>query len=161
MNKIFKAPQNVVIPKNHISLFLGGSIENGKADLWQDKLSEKLMNKFGNIIILNPRRENWNSALKQDLTNPEFYEQVDWEYNSLERSDYILIYFQPNTYSPISLMELGLFAANKKVIVCCPEGFWRKGNVDFICKKFELTVIENYEDIVSILERDKNIIIKE
>ena len=58
-------------------------------------------------------------------------------------------------------MELGLFAANKKVIVCCPEGFWRKGNVDFICKKFELTVIENYEDIVSILERDKNIIVKE
>lgn len=36
MNKIFKAPQNVVIPENHISLFLGGSIENGKADLWQD-----------------------------------------------------------------------------------------------------------------------------
>ena len=136
-------------------------IENGKADLWQDKLSEILINKFENIIILNPRRENWNSALKQDLTNPEFYEQVDWEYNSLESSDYILIYFQPNTYSPISLMELGLFAANKKVIVCCPEGFWRKGNVDFICKKFELTVIENYEDIVSILERDKNIIVKE
>lgn len=161
MNKIFKAPQNVVIPENHISLFLGGSIENGKADLWQDKLSEILINKFENIIILNPRRENWNSALKQDLTNTEFYEQVDWEYNSLESSDYILIYFQPNTYSPISLMELGLFAANKKVIVCCPEEFWRKGNVDFICKKFELTVIENYEDIVSILERDKNIIVKE
>lgn len=161
MNQIFKAPKDVVIPENHISLFLGGSIENGKADLWQDKLSETLMNKFKNIIILNPRRENWNSTLKQDLTNPEFYEQVEWEYNSLERSDYILIYFQPNTYSPISLMELGLFAPNKKVIVCCPEGFWRKGNVDFICKKFGLIVIEHYEDIISILEADKKIMIKE
>lgn len=50
-------------------------------------------------------------------------------------------------------MELGLFAANKKVIVCCPEGFGEKEMSILFVKKFELTVIENYEDIVSILER--------
>ena len=35
-------------------------------------------------------------------------------------------------------MELGLFAGRMpgKLIVYCPEGFWRKGNVDITCKYY-------------------------
>ena len=48
------------------------------------------------------------------------------------------MYFDPNTKSPISLLELGLFAKSGKLIVYCPEGFWRKGNVDVVCKRYEV-----------------------
>jgi hypothetical protein len=41
----------------------------------------------------------------------------------------ICVYFDPKGQSPITLLELGLFH-DKDIIVCCPEGFWRKGNVD-------------------------------
>ena len=60
--------------------------------------------------------------------------QVEWELEGLELCDIIIMYFDSNTKSPISLLELGLFAHKKKMIVFCPNGFWRKGNVDVVCK---------------------------
>ena len=44
------------------------------------------------------------------------------------------MYLDPATKSPVSLLELGLHARSGKLIVCCPEGFWRKGNVDIVCQ---------------------------
>lgn len=152
MSLIFKAPCETQTPEGHFSIFLGGSIENGKAELWQDKLSSALVETFNNIVIFNPRRENWDASLHNTIENPVFEEQVSWEYEHLEKSDYILLYFQPGTLSPISLMELGLFAGKSKLIVCCPDGFWRKGNVDFICKKFNIPTINNYMDVLNYLK---------
>lgn len=152
MSLIFKAPCKTKKPEGHFSIFLGGSIENGKAELWQDKLSSVLIETFNNVVIFNPRRENWDASLSNTIENPIFEEQVSWEYEHLEKSDYILLYFQPGTLSPISLMELGLFAGKSKLIVCCPDGFWRKGNVDFICKKFNIPTINNYMDVLNYLK---------
>lgn len=152
MSLIFKAPCKTKKPEGYFSIFLGGSIENGKAELWQDKLSSVLIETFNNVVIFNPRRENWDASLSNTIENPIFEEQVSWEYEHLEKSDYILLYFQPGTLSPISLMELGLFAGKSKLIVCCPDGFWRKGNVDFICKKFNIPTINNYMDVLNYLK---------
>lgn len=152
MSLIFKAPYKTKTPENHFSIFLGGSIENGKAELWQDKLSSALIETFNNIVIFNPRRESWDANLSNTIENPIFEEQVSWEYEHLEKSDYILLYFQPGTLSPISLLELGLFAGKSNLIVCCPDGFWRKGNVDFICKKFNIPTINNYMDVLNYLK---------
>ena len=65
------------------------------------------------------------------------------------------MYFDPNTKSPISLLELGLFAHSKKLIVCCPEGFWRKGNVDIVCDKYG---IPNYDSLEKLLNYLTNIL---
>ena len=48
------------------------------------------------------------------------------------------MYFSPETKSPITLLELGIYAVAtpEKLLVCCPEGFWRKGNVDIVCAKY-------------------------
>jgi hypothetical protein len=54
----------------------------------------------------------------------------------LEDADIILLYFDPNTKSPISLLELGLYARSKKLFVCCPDGFWRQGNVRVVCERY-------------------------
>jgi len=56
--------------------------------------------------------------------------------------DLIIINLIPGTYSPISLLEIGLFtnlySNNDNMIICCPEGFWRKGNIEIISNKFIL-----------------------
>jgi hypothetical protein len=67
----------------------------------------------------------------------------------LDSSDIIVMYFDPNTKSPISLLELGLYAASGKLIVCCPEGFWRKGNVDIVCQRYKVPTVETIEDLIS------------
>lgn len=152
MTRNFKAP-NIIELDDTIkkTIFLGGSIEMDKAEKWQDALTEVILGEFDNIAVFNPRRDNWDASLENSLNNPVFEEQVSWEVEQLEKADVIFLYFQPGTMSPISLLELGLFASSGKVVVCCPEGFWRKGNVDFVCRKFNIPTINNYMDILDYL----------
>jgi hypothetical protein len=132
-------------------LFLAGSIEMGKADNWQTKLVEAL--KDFPIVILNPRRDDWDSSWVQSIDNPMFREQVEWELDAMEFADGIYMYFDPNTKSPISLLELGLFAKEeKKLAVYCPKGFWRKGNVDVVCKRYGVKQFDTPDGIVKSIK---------
>ncbi len=151
MSHIIKAPENILLArkKDHISVFLAGSIEMGKAVEWQTDMCIKLLDK--NIVILNPRRTDWDSSWEQKIDNEQFYEQVNWELDAMEHADFILMYFDPATKSPISLLELGLFAHTGKLIVFCPDGFWRKGNVDIVCEQYEIRQIESFDEAVELL----------
>ena len=133
MAKIIKAPNKLV---DGFSVFLAGSIEMGKAEDWQKKVEELFSDT--DIVIFNPRRDDWDSSWEQTIDNPDFFGQVTWELDALDVADFILMYFDPATKSPISLMELGLYASTKKLIVVCPDGFWRKGNVDIVCQRYNI-----------------------
>jgi hypothetical protein len=143
----FKAVKN--ISKRNFktkSVFLAGSIEMGSAEDWQKKISDKLIN-LG-YTVFNPRRDDWDSSWVQEFENPQFYQQVNWELNSLDQSDMIVMYFSPETKSPISLLELGLYASSGKIHVICPDGFWRRGNVEIVCNKYNIPLYETLNDFV-------------
>lgn len=156
------------IDKDKTKIFLAGSIEVGMAETWQQRVAAKIevaveclttgekdhatsesalttgernltTDKF---VLLNPRRDDWDSTWKQTRDDPQFRQQVTWELSSLRLADWILLYFDPATKSPISLLELGLYANSGKLVVVCPDGFWRKGNVDIVC------------DFYGIIQRD-------
>ncbi len=129
-----------------LNIFLAGSIEMGNAENWQEKIVTKFEDK--GYIFLNPRRDDWDSSWEQKIDNPQFKEQVKWELNALDSSDVIIMYFDPNTKSPISLLELGLHAKSRKLIVCCPEGFWRKGNVDIVCERYGIPTANTIDDLI-------------
>lgn len=133
-----------------IRVFLGGSIEMGKAIDWQTQIIETL--KDEPIIFLNPRRTDWDSSWEQKITNPQFFEQVTWELKSLEQSDFIIMFIDPATTSPITLMEIGLHARSGKMIVCCPEGFYRKGNVDIVGQVYGYPVVETLDEIITAIK---------
>jgi hypothetical protein len=131
-------------------VFLAGSIEMGKAINWQTELVSGLSGHDNEpYIVYNPRRDDWDSSWEQKITNDQFREQVEWELSSLDDSDIIVMYFDPNTQSPISLLELGLYADSGKVIVYCPNGFWRKGNVDIVCKKYGIQQANSLENLIN------------
>jgi hypothetical protein len=141
---IYKPPMNIAKrDRDRKSVFLAGSIEMGKAEDWQKKL-ETILGDCG-YDILNPRRDDWDSSWTQEFENPQFFQQVTWELNALENADLIIMYFAPDTKSPISLLELGLFAHSGKIRVVCPQGFWRKGNVDIVCQYYNIPVYETFE----------------
>tara|TARA_R110002124_G_scaffold60097_5_gene165070 strand:- start:412 stop:912 length:501 start_codon:yes stop_codon:yes gene_type:complete len=127
-----KAPEDYSahLSADRTAVFLGGSIEMGKAERWQDEMADAMQGE--NVLLLNPRRKGWDASWEQTIDNAHFREQVEWELKALENADLILLYLQPDTKSPISLLEFGLYAksAPEKLLVCCPDGFWRKGNVD-------------------------------
>jgi len=132
---------------NRFTIFLGGSIEMGKAENWQQRMESELQAP-GEVCVFNPRRDDWDSSWKQEIANLPFYEQVNWELNALEAADLIVFYFSPETQSPVTMLELGLFARSGKLVVCCPDGFWRKGNIDIVCEKYAIPVVENLDGLI-------------
>ena len=148
MAEIIKPPSP---PPNSFSVFLAGSIELGSAENWQTFVERELSGIH--IVILNPRRDNWDSSWLQDKPNSKFREQVEWELSALETASIIAMYFEPGTKSPVSLLELGLFARSGKMVVCCPEGFWRKGNVDIVCERYGVDQVESLNDLLNYIVR--------
>ncbi len=141
---------------NYKKIFLAGSIEMGKAIDWQKKVENDL--KDQNVVIYNPRRDDWDSSWIQKIENPKFNQQVTWELTALDESDVIAMYFAPNTLSPISLLEMGFHLGKnpEKLVVFCPDGYERKGNVDITCKRNGVMVYTDYNTwITAILTKLK------
>ena len=67
------------------------------------------------------------------------------------QSDYVIMYFDRAT--PITLLELGLLASMRpqKVLVVCPDGYWRKGNVDVVCDRYGIKKCKTLEEACNIL----------
>jgi hypothetical protein len=53
-------------------------------------------------------------------------------------------------------MELGLYAASDKCIVCCPKDFWREGNIDILCQRYNIPLFTNYEEWIEQVKEDLN-----
>ncbi|SHL78627.1 nucleoside 2-deoxyribosyltransferase domain-containing protein [Flavobacterium chilense] len=148
MKRIYKAPEEIPLQIDAKTIFLAGSIEMDKAVDWQKHCEELLQDKF---IVFNPRRNEWDSSWSQSIENPNFKEQVSWELNALEKADIIIMYFAANTMSPISLLEFGLYAQSKKMKVVVEEDFWRKGNIDIVCERYEVEQFKTLEELIQNL----------
>jgi Nucleoside 2-deoxyribosyltransferase like len=155
-------------------VFLAGSIEMGKAEQWQERIVAALSEAeaeakseaeagseagsqaetgtgAGDLVILNPRRDDWDDSWEQRADDPQFSEQVNWELDMLDAADVVVMYFAPGTKSPVSLLEFGLCARSGKLRVCCPEGFWRRGNVEVVCRRNRIPLFETLDDLIADL----------
>ncbi len=153
MKTIYRAPDSIdSINQDIPSVFLAGSIEMDKAVDWQKECEQVLSAKY---IIFNPRRNEWNSDWEQSIANVKFKEQVVWELNALEKADIIIMFFANNTKSPISLLEFGLYAQSNKMKVVVEENFWRKGNIDVVCEKYNIQQYKSLEELLQNLIKYK------
>ncbi|KAJ7018891.1 hypothetical protein C8F04DRAFT_1149825 [Mycena alexandri] len=111
--KVFKAPEHVTVEGR--SIFLAGSIEMGSVEDWQTLLAAKLSHLP--ITIMNPRRDAWDGSWEQDISNPMFKQQVDWELDSQDRADVIAMDFTAG------------------------------GNVQIICDRFGVELVDTMEQL--------------
>ena len=145
-----QSPNLLRLKNKYTTIFLAGSIEMGTAVEWQKRFMADLSDKP--YIFFNPRRTDWESSWEQKITHPQFKEQVEWELEALELADVVVMYFDPNTKSPVSLLELGLHAKERKLIVYCPEPFWRKGNVDIVCEMYGVKQVNTFEELLDVFK---------
>lgn len=155
MATVIKAPTPVPYNLRHMeSIFLVGSIDMGVAVNWQERVEQELAN--FDVVICNPRRDDWDSSWVQDISNDKFREQVEWELDHIEGADFVIVYFDPNGPAPITLLELGTISqfryAGDKVVVCCPEGYWRRGNVQIVCDRYGIPLYETLDDAITALK---------
>ena len=151
--------EELIMREPYIPVFLGGSIEQGKAIDWQQDVICALSKTPA--LVFNPRRRVWDATWVQDETNPEFVQQVKWELDRIDESMIIFLYFQAGTMSPISLLELGAVVTqssfsvnNMTVVVVCEPGFWRRGNVQIFCERYGVTVLDTREEGIQQVKED-------
>jgi hypothetical protein len=144
---VVTSPQALPAAHDRPRVFLGGSIDMGKAVDWQAQMIAALADQ--DVVILNPRRPDWNPAWKPVAEEPEFRRQVEWELAALESADVVVLYLTPGSQAPISLLEMGLHARTGKLVVLCPEGFWRKGNVDITAQKYGVKQVESLDALIA------------
>ena len=130
---------------NSKSVFLAGTIDNGDSLNWQNKTIMELMNLgINDIEIYNPRREHWNPNSSKE----EMEYQIKWEQEYLDKADFIAMVLLDDSKSPISLLELGLYAKSNKLIVFCTPDFYRWDNVRLTCKKYNIQLVESTHPLV-------------
>lgn len=147
MAQILKPPAPLVWDTQLPSIFLAGSIEQGRAEDWQTRVEQQLADI--ECVILNPRRDGWDASWEQRARHAQFRGQVEWELEALERAALILLYLDPATHAPISLLELGLHARSGRMLVGCPDGYWRKGNVEIVCERYGVPLFDDFDSLLA------------
>lgn len=147
--QVLRSPDPIPCQLSAPSVFLAGSIDLGVAHDWQAALIEDLSEL--DLVLLNPRRDAWDHTWKAEASFPPFREQVEWELHGMEVADRIAFYFAPDSKAPITLLELGLAARQNKALVCCPPGYWRKGNVDVVCAHYGIPLLETLDELSSAI----------
>jgi hypothetical protein len=140
--QVITAPERK--PITNQSIFLAGTIDDGKSEDWQSKLIEEFSEY--NITILNPRRNNWG-----DLSDNELRKQITWEFDHLEKADIIFMYIIGTSKSPISLLEMGIHIKDSKLIVVCEPEFYRYDNVRITCEYYNAELYDSLGEGIDAL----------
>ncbi|KAI8803202.1 hypothetical protein BJ742DRAFT_830323 [Cladochytrium replicatum] len=142
------------------TVFLAGSMSTE----WQSHLVSRIAQSAlirERVTFIDPRRRDWDSSWVEEYTEPQFREEVDWELDHLELADIVVMNYDPEAKAPVALLELGLMARSGKLVVCCPKGFWKRGNVQAVCVRYGLPLVESLENLESVLlEKLQEIIAK-
>ena len=125
-------------------VFLAGTIDMGSGEDWQKEAEAILASRESAYIVYNPRQREWNP-----LSTGEMEFQVNWELDHLEKADVIVMNFLPDSKSPITLLELGLFARSGKLRVICPPEFYRYDNVRITCEKYKVPLFNSLEEALN------------
>jgi hypothetical protein len=110
---------------------------------WQKDVADFFEKAPGNWVLFNPRQEFWDPSRENEMDY-----QVNWELSHLEQSDFIIMNILETSKSPISLLELGLFARSGKMAVACDTKFYRYNNVKITCQKYGVHLYPNLEALL-------------
>jgi Nucleoside 2-deoxyribosyltransferase like len=143
--RIITAPQPFIRTKiQESSVFLAGGISN--CPNWQEILISHIKFAFSgkdNLVILNPRRDDFDVSKKEETTK-----QIKWEHEALEQAGTILFWFPKDTLCPITLFELGNYLEKKKnIIIGVDPKYARKYDVEYqtYIRRPEVAVAQNWE----------------
>lgn len=117
-------------PNNPLLIFLAGSIQPDKPIPWHEPTAHAIMRKINKlpnhldftVYFINPTN---NTEYTPEITD----KQINWEQNMINKSDYILMYLDPDSKSPISLLEFGENIASGKLFVSCSKRFHGYPNI--------------------------------
>lgn len=166
--EVIKAPSPRYGNSDNVRVFLAGSIDMGAATDWQSKLIAHAGCSFDendNITFYNPRRTGGFSG-EQTLEDDDFAAQVNWEIDRIDRANIVVFYITAESWAPITLWELGYFLGKQealkdiadcnqrqRIVIGVEQGFWRRGNIEVMCDRLGILLVDNLIDVAYALEQ--------
>ncbi len=143
-----QAPKSYTTEK--YSIFLGGAIDMGhEKTQWQKRVVKALGDL--DVLVLNPRRDDWDESWEQCKNCEPFREQVLWEIKAQEDCDLLLYVYLKDSKAPITMFENGAWGTKKDCIMCVEEGFWKKANLDIYAEHFKIQNYSSLDDMIADL----------
>jgi hypothetical protein len=128
------------------SVFLAGTTSKVDKMDWRETISASLSELP--ITIFNPYRTDWDSTWREEIDFAPYREQVLWELDKQTKATLVVVYFHPATQAPVSLLEFGLSAhIPDEVIAVCPKGFWKRGNIQIVCQKYGIELLNDIDEL--------------
>ena len=125
-------------------VFLAGTIDMGRSSDWQAALVARFRDSIGGRwLFFNPRRREFHAS------PAEMEYQVAWELAHLEAADLIVMNLLGDSRSPISLLEMGLYARSGKLFVACSPDYYRYDNVRITCRRYGVPL---YDSLTALLD---------
>ena len=124
-------------------VFLAGTIDMGNSTDWQADVKDWFSERKGRYILFNPRRSKWNGG-----ADGEMEYQVNWELEHLEQADIIIMNILGSSKSPVTLLEMGLFARSGKLYVACESDYYRYDNVKITCDYYGVPLYNSIEELL-------------
>ena len=124
-------------------LFMAGGITG--TPRWQLDLLKLLRDAPERLVILDPRRENFDTS--------DFDEQVEWEFSAIEMAHGMSFWFPAESVCPIALFELGQATmCEDNLFVGCDPAYPRRNDVVkqlSLCRRngFEVQVRDSLGDL--------------
>ncbi|SEC82566.1 Nucleoside 2-deoxyribosyltransferase like [Tenacibaculum sp. MAR_2009_124] len=144
---VYKSDKNLPQKSNSKKLvFLAGSLSIDKIDNWRNTLVNSYSTNFD---FIDPTNDNYVL-----LNTSQMEKHINWELEGLELSDIIFMNLLPESKSPISMVELGLYAKSNKLIICCPEIFYQYRYIKTIAKKYNAALFTELEKGIQHLKKE-------
>ena len=146
---LYRSPDIAPDRLDRPSVFLAGSIEMGRAELWQTEIAERFLE--AGAAVFDPRRLDWNWDWPQDATpGTPFERQVAWEQDHLARADLVWFRFCAGTASIVSMLELGQsLAAGRRIVIQADPGYMRRANIEIVARNAGVPVFAEKEEALA------------
>lgn len=132
------------------SIFLAGPTEIPWRPGFLASLKQRLTAPT-NITVFDPFQPRWDSTWKEDVDkDPRFAAQVDWELAAQDKATAVAVFFHADSKAPVSLLELGLCARSGKAVVGCEPGYWKRGNVQAVCRRYGVPLADSMDGLVDL-----------
>ncbi|KAF4982763.1 hypothetical protein FZEAL_1664 [Fusarium zealandicum] len=131
--------------QKNTSIFLAGPTTNTGGPDWREAFTQAL-DEYP-VTILNPKRDDWDSTWREDLSDKRWEQQVWWELDMQEGADIVVFFFHGKTDAPVTLLELGLGVRSGRAIVCALDGYSKRGNVEAVCQRYRAKFTRTEEEL--------------
>lgn len=137
----------------------------GNSTDWQTDLTEKISSnvikclaesldkarKFQRVVVLNPRRRDWDNSWNLDPLDPRLIAQIEWEHSAIEMSHLVFVNILESSQSPISLQEVGLIYDKSKLIIHLPPKYEFQAILEKYAQHHSIVSHSSFDDSVESL----------